>query len=720
MFSINCLEITVPKNTWKENKSLYKNLVTKNDYLLFLKKHRTMAGFKKRFFFNDFYKKEQYGDLEINPNRALPENFFGKNINVQAIVGKNGSGKSSLMDLMYMAINNFSYMFERGNERNGAEDLFYVKDLHLNLYFSINNEMHKLSCNGDEMNLGPIHFAIDKNRIGYNNKEEKYKGIPDDKLLDKLNKFFYTIVSNYSMQSFISSNYECEAYVHKKDGENQWDEECRCCWIDSIFHKNDGYKRAIVLNPYRNYGKIDMETELGLSKDRFITLAVKDKNIDEIYTLEKITYKISDKGIHNLATSFSALIPLDCFKNDPYVLEEYGKSEDDTQIEKFEELAQILRGANANDLVFFRDYLEHKIHLDKRFKCLITNYSLNILQESPYEKKLCLLYLYKKICQIVSRYSEYKEYQSFSPFDKNGRVKSTEATPLSELSEIKTKELLAKILSGNSHIELKARRAIAFLKLDDDQIRSLCANPSIDIDTYLKIWWSNPQEKDLDDILEHLPPSIFEKKITLVNEKEKSIVDYRQLSSGEHQKYQTISTHLYHIMNLISVQKANVANHEKRLAYKHINLVFDEIEISFHPEYQRKMVNILLQMLIARKMNINCVINIFIVTHSPFILSDIPASNVLFLKDGTQEVSKNKKTLSFAQNIGEMMYDSFFMEKTIGDFAESKLKELIKWKQGKESKIQNDDEAKRILNLVGDPVIRSLIEEIEKIEVSDD
>ena len=107
-------------------------------------------------------------------------------------------------------------------------------------------------------------------------------------------------------------------------------------------------------------------------------------------------------------------------------------------------------------------------------------------------------------------------------------------------------------------------------------------------------------------------------------------------------------------------------------------------------------------------------INIIIVTHSPFILSDIPASNVLFLENGTQDVSKDKDTLTFAQNIGEMMYDSFFMEKTIGDFAEAKLKELIKRKQGKDSKIKTDEEAKRILDLIGDPVIRSLIEEIGK------
>ena len=720
MFSINCLEITVPKEVWdnpefkNNNRSIYKKLLSDDDYAKFEREHPGKS-FYKRFMFNKYFRFTKDDVLEENPDYHFPSNFFGDKINIQAIVGKNGSGKSTLMELVYTAINNFSYMFERGNERKGAENLFYVKDLYLNLHFSINNEIHLLSCNGDEMNLGPIYFAIDKEHVGYEGKEKKYKGIPDDKLLDNLNNFFYTIVSNYSMQSFISSNYECDAYVHKKDGKNQWDEDCCCRWIDSIFHKNDGYKRAIVLNPYRNYGKIDMETELGLSKDRFIALVVKDKNIDETYTLEKITYKISEEKKQNLAKSFAKLIPLDCFKDDPYVLEEIAKPDNSSKIETLEKLAQILRSANADKSTFFNNYLKNMMHLDERFKCLITNYSLNILNNSPNEKKICLLYLYKKICQIVLRYSEYKEYQSFSPFNKDGDVENTEAIPL---NENKTKELLDKILSGKSHIELKARRAIEFLRLSDEQIQFLLTSQSFDVDTYLKIWWTNPHEKNLDEILEHLPPSIFEKKITLTNEKEKTIVDYRQLSSGEHQKYQTISTHLYHITNLISVQKANVANHEKRLAYKHINLVFDEIEISFHPEYQRKIVNDLLQMIIKRKINNYCTINIFLVTHSPFILSDIPRSNILFMRT-EEDKYKELPKYTFAQNIGEMMYDSFFMEKTIGDFAERKLKELIKWKQGKNQSL-SEKEADAIINAIGDPVIRSLIDEIEKKEASND
>ena len=170
-------------------------------------------------------------------------------------------------------------------------------------------------------------------------------------------------------------------------------------------------------------------------------------------------------------------------------------------------------------------------------------------------------------------------------------------------------------------------------------------------------------------------------------------------------------------MNLTSVPIA-----PNRPKYNHFNIVFDEVEICFHPEMQRQFLKRFIDVLTDLKANHEIFINIIIVTHSPFILSDIPASNILFLKDGTQDDSK--KRVSFAQNIGEMMYDAFFMKKTIGDFAEYKLNRLIEIYQGinpdtkrKIGKRKNEklmEEKEKTLKIIGDPIIRSLIEEIEE------
>ncbi len=707
-FSIDCLEIMASKDIVEANGNIYKNLLTVEDF--------DKSRLPKRFFFNDFYEKEfgESGNLVLKKEKKnCPNSFYGENINIQAIVGKNGAGKSSVLDLMYVAINNFSYMFERGNDRPGAADLYYVQNMYLNLYFSIGDESYILSCNGDKISLDDLVFEIDKrDRVGfiekYDEKENKYKGIPDAELSEKLKNFFYTIVSNYSLQSFISSNYICKVYVHKKDGEKQWDEEYTSSWIDSIFHKNDGYKRSIVLNPYRNYGKIDMETELELSKDRFIALMIKDKEIDDNYSLEKINYNIAMKKEDDLAKYFAGIIPLECYKNDPFVKE--GKIDQHHTLESFEKIAREIRSVNPEDKSFFMDYLENKLLSDGRFDCIKGKCNVDLHTSSPKVKKLCLLYLYKKICQIVLRYPEYSEYSQFSPYDKNGKFLRSN----SALTKNQEEELLDKINQGKSHIEIKVQRAINFLKLEDAKIESLLVASEFDVKKYFELFPFNVESEKINDVIEHLPPSIFEKNIVLKNKKKKSFVNYKKLSSGEHQKYQNISTHLYHIMNLISVQNANEVNRENRLAYKYINLIFDEIEICFHPEYQRTFVNTLVQMLIARKINEECVINIFLVTHSPFILSDIPSSNVLFLKEGDQDYSE-KERRTFAENIGEMFYDSFFMEYTIGAFAEWKLKELVKWKQGVESKIANEQEAKYIMDCIGDSVIKSLIDEVEPV-----
>lgn len=59
-------------------------------------------------------------------------------------------------------------------------------------------------------------------------------------------------------------------------------------------------------------------------------------------------------------------------------------------------------------------------------------------------------------------------------------------------------------------------------------------------------------------------------------------------------------------------------------------------------------------------------IHILLATHSPFILSDIPMSNVLLLnREGKKEDCKE----SFCANIHDMLSKSFFMNYTIGEVA---------------------------------------------------
>lgn len=183
----------------------------------------------------------------------------------------------------------------------------------------------------------------------------------------------------------------------------------------------------------------------------------------------------------------------------------------------------------------------------------------------------------------------------------------------------------------------------------------------------------------------------------LKKEIDKKQVNYNDLSSGELQLLQTLSVHAYHIENILSVHGND------RPKYRCLNLVFDEIEICFHPEYQRQFVQRLINMLTAMSNSYDhdgdgAFFNIIIITHSSFILSDIPKEKILFMKEG-KPVQKGLNT--FAGNITEMMYESFFLTSTIGEFAENKIKQLIE-----EKKDENN-----IRELIGDIVLKSLLKE---------
>ena len=72
--------------------------------------------------------------------------------------------------------------------------------------------------------------------------------------------------------------------------------------------------------------------------------------------------------------------------------------------------------------------------------------------------------------------------------------------------------------------------------------------------------------------------------------------------------------------------------------------------------------------------------------------------------------TEKAKMSTFAGNIGKMVYDSFYLQSSIGAFAEDKLKELIEHKM---NSIGNNEKDDVYFKNISDPVTKSLINEIE-------
>lgn len=116
---------------------------------------------------------------------------------------------------------------------------------------------------------------------------------------------------------------------------------------------------------------------------------------------------------------------------------------------------------------------------------------------------------------------------------------------------------------------------------------------------------------------------------------------------------------------------------DNRRLYENVNVILEEIELYFHPEYQRMIVKMLLEKLQSIVFRHIKRVNITFVTHSPFILSDIPLCNVLFLKNGNPAMEKMQEN-TFGANIHGLLKNGFFLPSLpMGEFAYYKINELF-------------------------------------------
>jgi polyhydroxyalkanoate synthesis regulator phasin len=131
-----------------------------------------------------------------------------------------------------------------------------------------------------------------------------------------------------------------------------------------------------------------------------------------------------------------------------------------------------------------------------------------------------------------------------------------------------------------------------------------------------------------------------------------------------------------------------------------------------HPEWQKKIIYYLMN--VFKNKNIHFVF----AEHSPFLLSDIPKQNIIFLdtdEEGNCKVvdGLNEKKETFGANIHTLLSDSFFMEDGLmGEFAKSKIDEAFDILN--KPTISQDEQkyCEQIISIVGEPIIKKQMQKM--------
>lgn len=600
--------------------------------------------------------------------------FFGSRINVEAIVGVNGSGKSSLFEIIYRVINNLSCLLNRGKRRKTADDLYYVKDLYAELYYVVNGQLARISCLGNkvEFQLGdndPYTLtAFDGGQVS------SEKVLMTDFIKWARDNFFYTIVTNYSLQAFNANDYSREKCLYLKENLSisQAEEGAKDhVWMDSLFHKNDGYMTPIVLNPYRDQGVFDLNKEHHLTLYRLSAIMIyaqrHDRAFMEGYSLNDILYTFDASSLEE---KYLKKYWIDVKVYDNYKLSTPGYIDIGTEI---------LRMYGITDGLNFNDTLQ----------------------------RTAAMYLIYKTFSIANSYPAYEEFSSLGKLENFTKDVDVDSVYLVD-------KLVKTIKKDKSHISLKIRQTLHFLRaikegaIDTEYFLSR----KVSHQEYFQRVYKGKNPRSMRDIQEYLPPSFFQIEILMdrwengerLNEKP---IPIEQMSAGERQYLYTFSTYIYHVLNLLSIQESH------RVRYRNINLILDEVEICFHPEYQRRFVDELLGYIKRLYMNRNASFNILIATHSPFILSDIPQSNILYLEDGKMVDTKDFKN-PFAANICDILYQSFFLKQGfVGEFARKKIKRMIERLLPNGYFLEESEKEYDLLKkLIGDPFLKMQLQQL--------
>lgn len=557
--------------------------------LIFTHIFSSKFGIKKQSinFSNNFKVTYLSDKLTIEKNKN-EDKFFGEFVtNISLIIGKNGAGKSSILQLITLDKNHRKKYLPNTVFFN----IYHVKD---NIYyFEGSLSLAKKVLNDREINKEEFFFKIEKEQIIHMTEEKKYPPF--------ITTVYQTLFPNISWSEKKKLNSSKAGFINKK------------------------YTNAIRIDKVINF----MSTYLNHNSEFNAEFIFKQKQKYNSKPGELMFLYQAESDSHNLSLLSDYSVGYQQF------LEEFSFKTNDFQ----EHSASVYIRENQDKI-----------------------YSENV-------KEYFILRMLEKI------YLSSLNNLEWSTNDENYKPSKREI--LKEILERKTIFGIGSLNGDLDELKYKIKYLISILDDFFDLGQTDSKLPLRELIEYIMQLPHERFENSNQFVLSIDSFTTYEHELTsVIVEYFSNIIDIkaRHLSDGQY-VYCSTFTQIFEAVN-------EYTDHN-------LLLVLDEPDINMHPEWSRCFIDNILSLIPSFT---NRKVQLIISTHSPFLVSDVPNSNVYQIVGEGNNKKINTVDKSFAANIFDIISGGFYLEYPIGEFARKKIESI----KSKES---------NIIDLIDDPFL---------------
>ncbi|TYQ15859.1 UNVERIFIED_CONTAM: putative AbiEii toxin of type IV toxin-antitoxin system [Acetivibrio alkalicellulosi] len=687
------------------------------------------------------YKKENK-ELIINENSNYFKDFYNSSneqsriVNISAIVGKNGSGKTTVLDalsgmlhdggILRQITENDSWVFKRilaANLNNKIRVIFYKSLIDKIVLKKLTGEIEILYENDKIKNEEQYKFEIivyDENnkesmKQKDNTKRTDLQRVIGSEFIEKVTSIIFSNVFYDNYNTIVSSRKEKSYYDISLMG------------LLKGYEENISFNKSNMLGgnvkPFRKRN-IESKFNQGIIKNFYLNEFIKQLEF------------VGDKDKYDIIPFIlpeELSVSTDIFheRKETAMIYENGKfmrCEDET-INKYKSEEKIYNMLNMciNDDLGYVDFEKYiKTMNDKKKREVIERHFLQRILDAFFEDLNQLLFFEENIQNVQKKEADI-DYSSFNDIIRiltefsNIAIKSIEELNktnedyIIEIDDVKNviisyKKLISEFLNFTNldTTEFKVYGFYSKVKVKGTEIFNSKTykyeynDNAVEIITKKDLYGRIIMKTNKEDL--ELIKGLLNSYKELYSEAKFLFFEWSGISSGEHAFLNFYSR----FNHLLSNERIN----------DNVFIILDEPATYFHPEWERRFLEVMIKFI---PMIIKCkTIQVVFTANNPIALTDITKTNVIHLRktdkkenDNIEVVDNITKKQTFGANIHTLFTDNFFLDTTIGEFALKKIKAVIKdlTSDGEVDEIRKK-EIKHIINNIGEYIIKSKLEKL--------